>query len=292
MIFYGIDNQEVEIRIINYEYPPTGFGYNNTYHGEYEDFLEIEVRIISNYGNYSHNSSIFMIYELQNLINWLEKLSKNKFIENKYFTVEDYFAFELLNKYNEKEKRFKILFREGKWNYVECIADNKRLSKYVKELSSELYFLFKTYKTIKKLYEIINKDIKEINKGKVIDKNHIVKIKENFKKGYRDEKGYKIIYTKSFINDLGYIEKHEKIKNNIQAIYTQIEDIKLYPFKYTSKWDNYFMSHNIKFKITDKYIIFYIAWRYESINFIRIIKNNKYYNNYCKYDFRDLSLEE
>jgi len=292
MIFYGINNQKVEIAIINYEVPPTSFGYNNEEHDGFDDWLEIKVNIISDFGNYDHISSIFLIYEVENLIYWLDKLSKNKQTRNNCVTTtEDYFYFELLNKYNDKVKRFKIFFKEKEDSYVECFANNKELRKYSKELSYELNFLFSTYKAIKILFKKLIKVLENIENDRIIAENHTVKIKENFKKGYRDEKGYKIIYSRYFLEDIKFIENHEK-ENSIEAIFTQIEDIKLYPFIYTSKWSDYSLSHGIRFKLIDKYIIFYIAWRHESIKFIRIIKNNKYYSNYLNYDFRDLSLEE
>jgi hypothetical protein len=292
MIFYGINNQKVEITIINYEVPPTSFCYNNVEHDGFDDWLEIKVNIISDFGNYDHISSIFLIYEIENLIYWLDKLSKNKQTKNNCVTTtEDYFEFVLLNRYNDKEKRFKIFFKEKKDSYVECLANNKRLRKYSKELLYELDFLFCTYKAIKTLFKKLIKVLKNIENDRIIAENHTVKIKENFKKGYRDEKGYKIIYSRNFLEDIKFIKNHEK-ENSIEAIFTQIEDIKLYPFKYTSKWSDYSLSHGICFKVIDKYIIFYIAWRYKSIKFIRIIKNNKYYSNYLNYDFRDLSLEE
>jgi hypothetical protein len=287
MTFYGENNQKVELSIVNYEFPPTAFGYNKD---TSDDWLEIKINIESNLGRYNHTSSIFLLYEFENLIYWLDRLSKNFEVDKWYRTVEEYFEFELLNGYDKKEKRFKIIIKENKGCYIECLANNRKLHKYVKELSFELNFLFSTYKAIKKLHNIIDRRIRSQNKGDLITENCIVKIKENFKKGYRDEKGYKIIYSKRFIRKMNYIKF---LKRNIfEAIHIQIEDIKLFPFKYTNKWDEYFMSHNIRFKLVDNYIIFYIALRYESIKFIEIIKNNKYCSNYLKYDFRDLGFDD
>jgi len=293
MIFYGINNQEIEITIINYEVPPTSLCYNNVDHDGFDDWLEVKINIKSDFGNYDHISSIFLIFEIENLIYWLDKLSQNKQTKNDCVTtIEDYFKFELLNKYNDKEKRFEIFFKEKKESYVECLANNKELRKYSRELSYELDFLYRTYESVNELYRKINKITKNNNNDKLVAENQIVKIKENFKKGYKDEKGYKIIYSKFFIKDINYIEKHEKNDNIVKTIFTDIEDIKLFPFRYTNKWDDYFMSHNIRFKISNEYTIFYIAWRYKAVKFIGIIKNNKYYGNYLNYDFRDLSLEE
>jgi len=290
MVFYGINNQEIEIKIINYEFPPTSFGYNNVEHDGFDDWINVKVSIKSDFGNYEHTSSIFLLYELENLIYWLKKLSKNKPSKNESVTtIEDYFLFELINKYKDKEKRIKIKFKEKEGSYIEILASNKILRKYYKELLSELNFLHKTYKSIRKLYKILNKEIKNKKNDKIIVENQTVKIKENFKKGYKDEKGYKIIYTKNFIKDLNLIKKN---KNDLEEINTQIEDIKLFPFKYRSKWDNFFMTYGISYKIIEKYIIFFVSWRYEIIRFIRLIENNKYYNNYLVYDFRDLSFEE
>ena len=119
----------------------------------------------------------------------------------------------------------------------------------------------------------------------------MVKIKNNFKEGYKDEGGYKIIYSKSFIKDELFLNYYEKDNNLIDMIYNQVEKIKKYPFENADKWDCYFMTYGIRFRILDKYIIFYRAYRHESIDFIRIIKNTKYFNNYLEYIYRDLSIE-
>jgi hypothetical protein len=280
-----INNQEIGIEIINYEYPPTSFGYNNTEHDGSDDWIYVKINIKSDFGNYEHTSPIFQIFEIENLINWLDRLSKNKPVKNVCVTtIEDYFLFELLNKYNDKEKRIKISFKEEKGSYVEFVANNKILHKYSKELLSELNFLHDTYKSIKKLYKILQKEIKNNKYDKIIAKDKTVKIKENFKEGYRDEKGYKIIYSKSYRKDL--------TNDNIVVIIPEMVEIVEIPFRYNTKWDEFFKYNGIRYKIIDKYIIFYSAVRYESIKFIRIIKNNKYYNNYLIYNFEDLSLEE
>jgi len=285
MVFYGINNQEIGIKIINYEVPPTSLGYNNIEHNGFDDWIETKINIKSDFGNYEHTSSIFLLNEIDYLIYWLDRLSKNKPIKNKCVTtIEDYFLFELLNKYNDKEKRIKISFKEEKGSYLECIANNKMLHKYSKELLSELNFLHDTYKSINKLYKILKKEIKNKKYDRIIAKDKTVKIKENFKEGYRDEKGYKIIYSKSIRKDL--------TNDNIAFIIPEMVEIVEIPFRYNSKWDEFFKYNGIRYKIIDKYIIFYSVIRYESIKFIRIIINNKYYNNYLIYNFEDLSLEE
>jgi len=287
MVFNGINNQEIELKIVNYELPPTSFGYNNVEHNGSDDWINVKVKIKSDFGNYEHTSSIFLLNEIDYLIYWLDRLSKNKPVKNKCVTsIEDYFIFELLNKYNDKEKRIKISFKEDKGGYVECLANNKMLHKYSKELLTELKFLYNTYKSIKKLYKIISKELKKTKYDKIISENQTVQIKENFKEGYRDEKGYKIIFSQGFLKDRKYCTK------SLEFIIPEMVEIVFTPFNYKSKWDNFFMSHGISYKIVDKYIIFYQATRYESVRFIRVIKNNIYYNNYLIYDFRDLSLEE
>ena len=153
MVFWGKNNQKVELKILNYEFPPTAFGYNKDLAN---DWIEIGINIESDFGTYSHTSSIFVIYEIESLIAWLNKLSKNIRVEKLWNrTIEDYFEFELLNSYNANEKNIKIIFREGQKYYIEFIADNKLLHIYAKQLSSELKFLLRTYKAIKLLYKLI-----------------------------------------------------------------------------------------------------------------------------------------
>jgi hypothetical protein len=285
MLFYGKNNQKVGITILNYEFPPTAFGYDKEIAN---DWLEIKISIESNFGNYSHTSSIFLVNEIENLIYWLNCLSQNNNVEEYFRSIEEYFEFKLVNSYKDKEKRIKIKFKEEKGSYVEFLANNKLLRKYAKELSSELKFLFDTYKSIIKLYKIITRKVENIEYYKIISENHIVRIKENFKEGYRNESGYKILYSKNFIRDLKSIEKN---KEAIETIEIEINDIKTFPFKFTNKWTSYDISHGVQFKIAGKYAIFYMAFRHELIKFVRIIKINNYYRNYLEYDFRDYGLE-
>ena len=284
----GKNNQKVEFKILNYEFPPTAFGYNKDLANAW---IETGINIESDFGIFSQISS-FLIYEIENLIFWLSELSKNKQVEKIWNKIiEDYFVFELLNQCNSNKKYIRIIFREEQKYYVEFVADNKLLYTYSKKLSSELDFLLKTYNSVKKLYKIIQTGIKSIKKGKIIDEQYVVKIKNNSKEGYKDEAGYKIIYSKCFIKDELLLNYYEKDNNLIDMIYNQIEEIKKYPFENTDKWDGYFMTYGIRFRILDKYIIFYRACRYESIEFIRIIKSTKYFSNYLEYIYRDLSIE-
>jgi hypothetical protein len=288
MVILGKNNQKFDMKILNYEVPPTAFGYNKDLA---TDWIEVEINIESNFGVYNQITS-FEIYEIENLIFWLRELSKNKQCEKTWEkTIEDYFVFELLNSYNANEKNIKIIFRERQ-KYLEFVADNKLLYTYSKQLSSELRFLLKTYKLVKVLYKIIQTGIKSIKRGKIIEELHTVKIKNNFKEGYRDETGYKIVYSKCFIKDQLFLNYYERDSNLVDMIYNQVEKIKKCPFENTDRWDNYFLTYAIRFKIINKYTIFYRAYRYESIEFIRIIKNTKYFNKYLEYIYRDLSIEK
>jgi hypothetical protein len=142
MTFTGIDNQTVDFRITNYQYPDTIDG------GWDSNWLIIFLNVKSKIGNWQAIDPSLTTWEVQELINWFYKLSKSDHTEclNMSFT-EPNLSFELLDIQNKSQKKFRIKFalesrpksaREGKDYFVDCVVDDNELSRLCEDLRAEL----------------------------------------------------------------------------------------------------------------------------------------------------------
>lgn len=140
MIFKGIDNQSVEIRITNYEFPDiTDCEYDS-------NWLIIYLNIKSKYGNWEMSDPSLLTSDVKRIINWLNDLSMNKSTEKNLSFLEPNLQFGLIK--NQADlKTVRIHFDLGsrpqsaddeKDYYVDCEMNNVELKKNAEELTKEL----------------------------------------------------------------------------------------------------------------------------------------------------------
>jgi len=142
MTFTGIDNQTVELKITNYQYPDINEG---NWDG---NWLNIYLSVKCKVGHWQTVDPSLTTWEVQELINWFDKLSKNS--RSKYTDIhftEPNLSFELLNDYKADLKTFRIKFNlesrpqsasDDKEYFVDVIADNNELKRISMALKSEL----------------------------------------------------------------------------------------------------------------------------------------------------------
>jgi hypothetical protein len=142
MIFKGINNQTVELKIINYQYPAS---HDKDWDG---NWLNIYIKVNSQVGNWQTVDPSLTTWEFQELIDWFQDLSNNK--KQKWdemgFT-EPNLSFCLLNDYNDKIKAIRIKFdlesrpksaTNEKEYFVDIDCDKNELDIIVNDLNSEL----------------------------------------------------------------------------------------------------------------------------------------------------------
>ena len=141
MTFYGIDNQTVELKITNYQYPD-----NNE--GDWDsNWLYLYLKVDSICGNWQTIDPSLTTWELQELAGWFNSLSENQepdYIEIQF--TEPNLSFELIGKYDYFEKTIRIRFElesrpksatDDKNYFVDIKADNKELKRISEELQKE-----------------------------------------------------------------------------------------------------------------------------------------------------------
>lgn len=142
MIFKGIDNQTVELKIYNYQYPTINYG------GWDGNWLNIYLNVTSKVGHWQTVDPSLTTFEVQELINWFDTLSNNsrpEYIDLGF--TEPNLSFELLSDHKVEAKIFRIKFNlesrpqsatPGKEYFVDVAADNNELRKISIDLKSEL----------------------------------------------------------------------------------------------------------------------------------------------------------
>ena len=281
MKFYGVNDQEFMLEIVNLEFPLKPI--KNDWVDP--DFLIIHFIIKSNFGNFEHKSPLLEIMEVKGLIKWLQKLSKCRCKEKKWgYTLENFIEFELINSEFDIIKQIKIYFWEDRKYFIEAHMNNLQLKDYANQLNDELQTIYKVFSVRKTLRKILKKGMETKNERIIVEENADIYIKNNFVDKYDLKNGYKIIYTKLFLDDL------EKIKNNViakKAVNEIIEKIKKYPFdnpKTTTEGSFHYADYsNLKYKIADEFILFYQSWLYEEVVFIRLLYNTNNYKRYFEY---------
>jgi hypothetical protein len=142
MIFKGIENQSVELKIMNYEFP-------EIVDGDYDsNWLNIYLNVKSKVEHWQTIDPSLTTWDMQRLINWFDNLSKN--IEPKYLEIaflEPNLCFELLDSFNSQIKKIRIVFdyeskpksaNKDKECFVDIVADNDELKRIKLDLEKEL----------------------------------------------------------------------------------------------------------------------------------------------------------
>jgi len=127
MTFTGIDNQTVELKITNYQYPDINDG---DWDG---NWLNIYLDVKSKVGHWQTVDPSLTTWEVQELINWFDTLSIN--LQPEYADMsftEPNLSFELLNDFKAVKKTFRLKFNlesrpqsatDDKEYFVDIIAD-------------------------------------------------------------------------------------------------------------------------------------------------------------------------
>jgi hypothetical protein len=141
MTFFGVDNQTVELKITNYQYPEINDG---DWDG---NWLNIYLIVKSNVGHWKTVDPSLTTWEVQSLIDWFDTLSNNLRPENiDIGFTEPNLSFELLSDFNTN-KTFRIKFNlelrpqsasDDKDYFVDVVADNFELKRLSAELKNEL----------------------------------------------------------------------------------------------------------------------------------------------------------
>ena len=142
MILNGINNQTVEIKITNYQFP------NETDCDYDRNWLNIYLKVKSDVGNWQTIDPSLITWEVKEIIDWFNTLSKDlvpKDLELSF--IEPNLSFELLENSNGSLKMFRINFNlesrpqsatDDKEYFVDCLADNQELKRIADELKTEL----------------------------------------------------------------------------------------------------------------------------------------------------------
>jgi hypothetical protein len=142
MTFNGIDNQSVELKITNYQFP-------EIVDGDYDsNWLNIYLNVKSKVGHWQTIDPSLTTWDMQRLINWFDNLSKD--IEPEYLEIaflEPNLCFELLDRFNSQIKTIRIIFdyeskpqsaSDEKEYFVDIIVDNDELKRIKLDLEKEL----------------------------------------------------------------------------------------------------------------------------------------------------------
>lgn len=142
MIIYGIENQQVEIRVEGYEFPDINSSYD-------DNWLSIFIDVQTKNHKWQSTFPSLLTWEIEGLVEWFETLAENKkpkWYKLNYFT-EPNLSFEILNDYTDSLKKFRIIFdlefrppnSDDDTNYfIEFWASNEELKKIAKNFETEL----------------------------------------------------------------------------------------------------------------------------------------------------------
>lgn len=141
MILSGIDDQTVELKITNYQFP-------ENLDGDWDgNWLNIYLKVDSKVGKWQTVDPSLTTWEVQEIIDWLDKLSIN--IEPEYRLItftEPNLTFELLNNTTDKQKLIRLKFdlesrpksaTNDKEYYVDILAAHEGLKEIIKGLQNE-----------------------------------------------------------------------------------------------------------------------------------------------------------
>jgi hypothetical protein len=142
MVIKGLNNQTVELKITNYQFPES---LDRDLDG---NWLNIYLKVDSVQGKWQTVDPSLTTWEVQDLIDWFKDLScdSNPKWNNTEFT-EPNISFHLLNDFKLSNKKIRIKFNlESRPNsakddndyYVDFVVDNMELRRIASELTTEL----------------------------------------------------------------------------------------------------------------------------------------------------------
>jgi hypothetical protein len=142
MIFSGVDSQTVELKITNYQFP-------DNQEGDWDgNWLNIYLKVDSKVGKWQTIDPSLTTWEVQEIIDWFDKLSADKEPELRLMTfTEPNLSFELLNEPSDNNKLIRIKFdlecrpksaTGDKEYFVDISADRDELNTIKKGLKDEL----------------------------------------------------------------------------------------------------------------------------------------------------------
>jgi len=141
MIFHGINNQTVELKITNYQFPKiTNCEYDS-------NWLLIYLNVKSDCGNWQTVDPSLLVGDVIEIVEWFEKISLNKTPKYECLDfIEPNLAFELIKAgvdYKTVRIKFDLESRpqsadDKKDYFVDCKMDNSQLQKVIEGLKKEL----------------------------------------------------------------------------------------------------------------------------------------------------------
>jgi hypothetical protein len=141
MIFNGIDNQTVEFKITNYQYPDIKFG---DWDG---NWLLIYLNVKSNVGHWQTVDPSLTTWEVKELIDWFSDLSNNKKLKYKCLDfTEPNLSFEHIG-YNKNKCLIRLRFAlesrpqsavDDQEYFVDFEYNINEIKQIITELTSEL----------------------------------------------------------------------------------------------------------------------------------------------------------
>ena len=143
MTFKGTDNQTVELKIVNYEFP-------NNKNGDYYDnnWLNVFIKVDSKVGKWQTTDPSLLTGEVMELITWFSYLSENREVRYTLMEfMEPNLSFELISKYDSEIKNIRIHFKlesrpqsaiDDREYFVDCKLNKNDLKQIVVDLSKEI----------------------------------------------------------------------------------------------------------------------------------------------------------
>lgn len=142
MTFPGVDNQSVELKIVNYQFPHV------TLRDDYDaNWLHIYLNVKSKCGHWKTVDPSLLTSDVEKIIKWLSDLAKNKSIEDESLEfIEPNLSFHMLDKGSEV-KKIRIQFdlesrpqspNEDMLYFVDSILSNTELQQLSYNLTTEL----------------------------------------------------------------------------------------------------------------------------------------------------------
>lgn len=141
MIFKGIENESVEMKVLGYQFPhvdkPDDYDAN---------WLRIYTKVVSNKGNWQTVDSSLLTWDVERLSEWFKKLSIDNSEEKNIDFLEPNLAFQLIEVESEIKKIRLIFELESRpmnassdvSYFVDFLFDNEQLLTLSKELEEYL----------------------------------------------------------------------------------------------------------------------------------------------------------
>ena len=142
MTFIGIDDQTVELKITNYQFPQT------TTPDDYDsNWLNIYINVKSKFGHWQTIDSSLLTWDVEEIIKWFLDIADNKIVESNYLEfIEPNLSFHLLQ--NDTElKSIRIKFdlesrpksaKDDTEYYIDGLFSNDELRKLSNDLTNDL----------------------------------------------------------------------------------------------------------------------------------------------------------